>query len=80
MNIIRKRERHNDGLIDNATHTHTQFTYRLMLLHLKYTLLVLTLRWIIVHVLYSDYNLHGWIHIVAMAISCHHYKDVLVEN
>lgn len=64
----------------SITHTHTQFTYRLLLLHLEYTLLVFTHWCVIIQVPYNDYNLHRWVHIVAMGITCLHYKDVLEEN
>ena len=59
-------------------YSNTHLTCRLILLHLKYTLL--TYWRVVIHILHDNLNLHGWIHLVVMLILCQHHQDVLKQN
>lgn len=56
---------------------HLNLTYRLVLLHLKHTLVIFTQWCVVIYVLHQDNNLHGWIYLSVVVILCQNHQDVL---
>lgn len=73
-----------NGLFNNLkislSLSHAHLTYRLILLQLKNTLLIITHWWIVIHILHQDLNLHGWIHLSVIVIRRPHNEGVLKQN